>query len=460
MTKKIFSLILALSVVLCTFAAISPVMAANNETYVSKWNGSLFFTDADGTTSTSWYESIKDDKVIKVYTANQLAHLAYRSKGNSYSGQTIKLMTDIDLEGHQWVPICDVPGGGFSGTFDGNGHTIKNLYGKNLVSPSDYKPERKTFGLIGVLNGTIKDLIIDGVVYDLDSACKDPIVGAICGTGGHWSGSDTATPKIQNCAVKNVTFNVTSSPTFSSSRLDGVAAVCGIVYRNTTITDTYAKNVRFNFASAVANFQHGGFANHLRSTAASFINCYLADAKESVENAEPTDLRFGYVQNSGKVSMNLCYTTSNTTESTNISTSATSAANNLRVNAALKDLNYGLVTTSNKTGSYIADTADKNGGFPLLAIEVPVRDLKITKDGDKFKASAEFTYPDREPKLFLAAYDKTTNMLVFAKAADENENTIISEEFLDYDAEKHIIKAFVWRLGDCTPFVESVTYTE
>ena len=119
-------------------------------------------------------------------------------------------------------------------------------------------------------------------------------------------------------------------------------------------------------------------------------------------------------------------------------------------------INYGM-TTNNTTGSYIADTANKNGGFPLLAIEVPVRDLKITREDYTFTASAEFAYPDKEPKLFLAVYDKTTNMLEFAQMSDEE---TLSVEFLDYDEEKHIIKAFVWRLGDCKPFVESVTYTE
>ena len=461
MIKKIFALLLSLTVIICTFSVATPIFAATNA--VSVWDGKLYYTDADGITGTTWYNSIKDNSVIEVYTANQLAFLAYMSKGNTYSGQTIKLMTDIDLDNKLWLPIGDVANKdfcGFCGTFDGNGHTIKNLKGKNLESPSGYSNDRATFGLIGILGGTVKNLIIENVTYDLDlSVVPLPKVGAICAAGGYWTGKNNVnlTATIQNCAVKNVTFNITNTATFETISLSGMAAVCGVGYRATTIKDTYAKNVKFNFETAVSNFHQGGFANHMRDSAKSnYTNCYLADAKESVANAEPTDLRFGYFEKSNTGVMKLCYTTSNATESTNIST-GTSGANVLRVNTEQKYINYGL-TTSNTTGSYSADTANVNDGYAVLTMEaVPVYNLTITKNGDKFTASAVFNNLPDTAMLCFAVYDKTTDMLVFADAIDSN---ITTKEITGYDPAKHVVKAFVWDMSDCTPLVNPETYTQ
>lgn len=64
---------------------------------------------------------------ILIYTKEQL--IAFRDRvngGDTCEGKTIKLMNDIDLNGSesdQWIPMTE-----FAGTFDGNYHTIKNMY--------------------------------------------------------------------------------------------------------------------------------------------------------------------------------------------------------------------------------------------------------------------------------------------------------------------------------------------
>jgi len=45
------------------------------------------------------------------------------TKNNSFSGKTIKLMADVNLEGMTWTPIKN-----FLGTFDGGDHTISNFH--------------------------------------------------------------------------------------------------------------------------------------------------------------------------------------------------------------------------------------------------------------------------------------------------------------------------------------------
>ena len=91
----------------------------------------------DGTTiDTSWYNTT--DTTFTLTTPEQLAGLAAIVNGalssiapDDFSGKTILLGADIDLGGKNWVPIGTTTGAsgttGFMGTFDGQGHYIKNL---------------------------------------------------------------------------------------------------------------------------------------------------------------------------------------------------------------------------------------------------------------------------------------------------------------------------------------------
>ncbi len=118
-----------------------------SENYPDKW---------DGTSDTSWYNEEDDEFVIT--TAEQLAGLAELvNGGNDFAGKTIKLGGEIDLDNQPWTPIGTYDGGAFSGDFDGQGHTISNLY-INLPEegPGD------AIGLIGVAeNSEIKNVTVD-----------------------------------------------------------------------------------------------------------------------------------------------------------------------------------------------------------------------------------------------------------------------------------------------------------
>ena len=65
---------------------------------------------------------------------------------NTFAGKTFKLGVDIDLKNQDWTPIGS--GFTFDGTFDGDGHTIKNLN----VNVSELA------GLFGSVHGTIKNV--------------------------------------------------------------------------------------------------------------------------------------------------------------------------------------------------------------------------------------------------------------------------------------------------------------
>ena len=110
------------------------------------------------------------DDPYKISTGAELAYLAQQvNAGESYSGKYFTLTSDIQLneldkdgmpkaaEGqtgaYPWIPIGNKKK--FQGTFDGAGHTVEGLYIN----------EKKTLrGLFGISAGTVKNLIVTGVI--------------------------------------------------------------------------------------------------------------------------------------------------------------------------------------------------------------------------------------------------------------------------------------------------------
>ena len=93
--------------------------------------------------------------------ASELAYIAkaINSGSDEFNGKTIKLANDLDLGTNEFAPIGDYQANApFSGTFDGQGHTIKGGVISNLNG------DGSTAALIGFMkNGTVKDLTIDGI---------------------------------------------------------------------------------------------------------------------------------------------------------------------------------------------------------------------------------------------------------------------------------------------------------
>ena len=91
-------------------------------------------------------EPAKDESgVYQISTAAELAWFA--ANGGSASA---KLTADIDLAGYDWTPMNKL-----YGTFDGDGHMVKNLY----INNADNKQ-----GLFSYVSGTIKNLGVTGSV--------------------------------------------------------------------------------------------------------------------------------------------------------------------------------------------------------------------------------------------------------------------------------------------------------
>jgi len=97
---------------------------------------------------------LTDDPAVKSQAAT--------AKPYNFAGEIIKLSDHINLDSREWTPI-GVGGNRFSGTFDGDGHTIYNL---RITARHGGKEQAALFGnLAGTV--VIKNLTIDGaeVVY-------------------------------------------------------------------------------------------------------------------------------------------------------------------------------------------------------------------------------------------------------------------------------------------------------
>lgn len=182
---------------------------------------------------------------IEIRTAEDLSKVA---GSNDYV-----LMNDIDLSGTDYTGkiICDVSSvtDGFSGTFDGQSHTISGL---NIETDS-----ANGVGLFGTVNGaTIQNLKVEGAVKATNSAFVGGIVG-----------------KVQNCAtIKNCSFTGTVANTKTSG--SNVAAG-GIVGRVNTIASGKSLSIEgcANHAAVSAPYA-GGILGYATAKAITIESCY------------------------------------------------------------------------------------------------------------------------------------------------------------------------------------------
>ncbi len=162
-----------ITVALASFSEVALVADAENE-----WNGDVAESFADGT-------GTKTDPYL-IANADQLAYFNnVISNNEEYGDKHYKLTSDINIgTGNAFYPIgywCEgeganaagevwyTYGGAFSGTFDGNGHVIKNIYQNTWQLNGDYGNGYwdAAMGLFGYVHGgTVKNLTVDNFSSD------------------------------------------------------------------------------------------------------------------------------------------------------------------------------------------------------------------------------------------------------------------------------------------------------
>ena len=195
--KRLLSAILALAMVLSMTVVTATVhVHAETEaepeqsTTVDVWDGEKVDTEFEG-------KGTPDDPWL-IGTAAELVGFAQQLNAKKYLDETgvgvtkcgvddknnsylhVKLIADIDLDGNEWTPIgLSASDCAFTGTFDGNGHTIKNFVINN-----------STLAMTGFFNlvrsAEIKDLTLDAAKINISittATMAGAFVGAVAGGG-------------------------------------------------------------------------------------------------------------------------------------------------------------------------------------------------------------------------------------------------------------------------------------
>ncbi|MCD8095202.1 MAG: hypothetical protein LUE12_03635 [Ruminococcus sp.] len=164
--KKILSVVLSASMLICLAAPNMAVTALSADT--------------------DWYNTT--DTSFTITTAAELAGLASLvNDGNDFSGKTITLGSNIDLNSEAWTPIGTYSSYPFNGTFDGQGYTVANLFINDTIS--DYLG---LFGYVGS-SGTVQNITVNGTVTGSSdySTYVGGVVGVNAGTVSYCDSSVT-----------------------------------------------------------------------------------------------------------------------------------------------------------------------------------------------------------------------------------------------------------------------------
>lgn len=213
------------------------------------------FDGAEPTDPVAALAEVTDVTTKEVSIDNPSILAAFRTvvnSGEKYEGYTVKLTDDLDFNNIPWTPIgsnADNSSINFSGTFDGNGHTISHLYVKQ---DEGYHGA----GLFGAINSTatIKNLVVDGAYVESLSSGSATVNGAATvvgsmGYGGTVSGvtvrnsvikgnrmlggiASYVAGTVENCTVENVTLIAT--PDNLTDSYDNGDKVGGIVSNTNT----------------------------------------------------------------------------------------------------------------------------------------------------------------------------------------------------------------------------------
>lgn len=285
--------------------------------YVTPWDGAVDSSALEKNTNSS-------AKTVTIKNAAQLAAFASAvNGGNSYSGYTVTLAKDIDLNGMEWTPIGNAKRSGsilfnhsFKGTFDGNNKTIYGL----KISVNAGNNEDFGIGLFNsVSGGTIKNFTLDNVNV---SVSDSDAVAAVAGFS------------VSNSVISGVTVSG------SVSGKDGVGGIVGRMLKEGSIENCS------NSATVTANGKAGGIVGAAYYTAVDkYMN--IVDCSNTAAITSTT----GYI--GGIVGMN-CGNISGCVNSGDVTGNGTSVGGIVG-----EQQNYGDVTDNTNSGNIV----NKSEGF-------------------------------------------------------------------------------------------------
>ena len=219
----------------------------------------------DGTTvDTDWYL----DPTKTTFTLRNAAEFAgfaslVSNSGVTFEGKTVELITDIDINNNNWLPIGRYDSDNavtyrpFLGTFNGNGHVIKNL----RIGQA-YDGGIGLFGSLGA-GAVVKNLGCEDFTFSYSNLDNKPRVDHTGAIAGYTVGAT-----IDSCYVKNF-----STANWNKWLGEGQAAgMVGRMGQSSVIRNSYLMNITI---IGSPNAYHSEFAGRLDHYS-KYENCYTA----------------------------------------------------------------------------------------------------------------------------------------------------------------------------------------
>ncbi len=334
-----------------------------------------------------------------------------------------KLTADIDFANNDWEPIGKTTTGyQFAGTFDGDGHVVKNLKIEQLGTAStDFIYERP--GFFGcIYGGTVKNLGIDNIQIKIknhdytDTAAGRTYRAQKLGGFVSWARGTIENCYIINSSVCNLNRGITEY---------GVGAFAGELDWLTTVKNCYAYNVTLCSGTGTASYQAGFVAGFRSSDPVTIENCYAAEIKLISSDAPSpetisTTYGFGYIS---RDDANVTVTNSYTTVS-DVTGSGSYNSNRTMLTGAVDkaEIIKKLVTEDADTVYTYDSTGATNGGYPYIASddEPVVTDTGLYVPDTALNIQPVVVYDAGEDAVAVATANKRpSNVIVYV---DENLN--------------------------------------
>ena len=218
----------------------------------------------------AWQEATLNGDYYEIHNQGQLRWFADQVNNNGRTNINARLTASFAMDGTEWTPIGEYfAGKRFTGTFDGDGHTISGL--------TCTKPDADHVGLVGYAVGAT----IQNVTVQKSSFNGDTYIGSVCGyiVGGKITGctnSDTVNVRGYNYlgGIAAHADSTTVQRCFNSGTVTGNYPTGGIVgfANNATVQDCGNTGA---VKSPNGNEYCGGIAGSTNNTS-SIKNCYNA----------------------------------------------------------------------------------------------------------------------------------------------------------------------------------------
>lgn len=358
----------------------------------SVWDGSSAsdeFKYGSGTLASPYFITSAEDLV---YLRNQV------NAGNTFSGQYIELLVDIDLNNNAWTPIGDNDSS-FRGTFDGGGHVISNA---TITTPTASPTSKQAFGFFGSIGGGNSRAIIKNIKFDsinivlsynanLQSTSGGVHVGIV-------SGKMYRLSTIANVIANNCTITSSSNPRIRTADFQFfVGGLVGLATNTTNSETDPGSNNRYSIENCFSNvnitlnyrlrndqrsyagqYAVGGIIGAIRSQPVWPTNCLYTGSINSTYsftgpifgylrgNADYTTTNFPtlwYGENSGTLTMTSYYSNYSTNGKSFTSTHTTGntpTGNQYRVSNTSTNIGY---TQGMNKGTHMPNISSMIGNF-------------------------------------------------------------------------------------------------